>query len=139
MNRSSKSETINEITGYWVSIYTGVEGNEKGWVFEPYITLLVPYLYLQMTKNFSYNKSISSSVIIWVINEILASPDRPLIYWDTDGNLCEASDATFHSQALYDGCYMLLYNADNPDNQQVLKTALDWFSMLENEYPYKII
>jgi len=140
INRSSKPETINEITGYWVSIYTqGYEIGEKGWVFEPYITLLISYSYLQMTRNFSDNESISSSVIIQVVSEIIALPDRPLISWNTDGNLCEEDNTTFHSQMLYNGCYMLIHNATDSDNPQVLKTALDWITILENEYPDKTI
>ncbi|MGQ9706618.1 MAG: hypothetical protein ACUVWP_06400 [bacterium] len=88
---------------------------------------------------FEENKNVSAWEIIRVVKDILALKDRPLLFWDANGNLCETTDATFHSQTLYDGAYLLINNSDGYNNPYVMNIAIDWIGQLEEKYrKYKV-
>jgi len=106
-----------------------------------FLNLPIVKIYAETEKELSeklhkefVKENVSAWVVIQLVKDILALKDRPLIFYDADGNLHEATDATFHSQTLYDGCYMLIHNSDDPDNPEIMKVALDWAQKIEEKH-----
>jgi len=139
--RSSQPETIDGVTGYWVLIYGEdiVEDSSQdweGWVFEPYITLLLPYDYIDMLKPNRCQVKYPSSVAIKTVEEILSVDDRPLMihYSYYGGYPHDMPKTTYHSQALYYGCLRLLENSTDSGNPEVLEKFFEWEQRLETEF-----
>ena len=138
--RSSQPETIDGVTGYWVFIY-GRDNTEdtkqdwEGWVFEPCITLLLPYDYIDIL-NFHWGEvKYPSSVAIKVVEEILSVDDRPLGVHYFEGNPeYVLMKTTYHSQALYKGCLRLLEGSTDFSNPEVLEKFFEWEHRLETEF-----